>query len=208
MSMNDASGSQYGEARYGRDLAYTAASDAYWIASGSTSPGLGDMAHRRPTRATAGQPMNLTVYDLALDHERTLEEFARAHGRPEDIPTGRTAIAAYAAALTVERPETSADYETRQLASSLRVALTLGDSDDALGRIACPKCLCWMLAPERAKGQWWAMCWNQRCAYEPDPVHDREGTEPPAVGRPRLWSLDRIAAHHLAEVVDDYAQSA
>lgn len=206
--MNDASGSHEAGARHSRDLAYTAASDSYWITSGSTSPDLGDMGHRRPTRVSAGQPMNLTVYDMALDHERTLEEFARAHGRPEEIPAGRTALAAYAAALTVERPETATEYEVQQLASSLGVALTLGDSDDALGRITCPKCLCWMLAPERAKGKWWARCWNQRCAHDPDPVHDREGTEPPAAGRPRLWSLHRIAVHHIGELADDYARSA
>jgi hypothetical protein len=189
----------------GRDLAYRAASDRYWIASGSTSLDLGEMSHRRATRTSAGQPLNVTVYDLALDHDSTLEDFVRAHGRPEDIPTGRTALAAYAAALATERPEVAADYEVRQLASSLGVAFTLGDSDDALGGVACPKCLCWMLVPHRAQGRWWAECKNQRCAHDPDPLYDREGTVPPTPTVPRLWSLQRIAAHYLS---DRYAKPA
>jgi hypothetical protein len=173
------------------------------MTNGSTAPHLGDMANRRATRTSPGQPMNLTVYDLALDHERTLEEFARAHGRPEHIPAGRTALAAYAAAIAINRPETADDYETRQLASSLRVALTLGDSDDALGRISCPKCLCWSLVPHSLRhDEWRAKCLNERCTHDPDPVHDQGDTRPPTVSRPRLWTLQRIAAHHLAERYD------
>ncbi|WP_128378496.1 hypothetical protein [Streptomyces cavernae] len=197
--MHDASGQKADAPPHGRDIAYRAAADRYWVASGSTSPDLGTLAHRRATRTSAGQPLNLTVYDLALDHDASLEDFARAHGRPEDIPAGRTALAAYAAAIAVRHPETAAEYETRQLASSLQVALTLGDSDDALGRISCPKCLCWSLVPSRGKGRWRAECCNLRCAHDPDPVHDQGDTEPPAAGRPRRWTLERIAAHHLAD---------
>jgi hypothetical protein len=179
------------------------------MASGSTAPDLADMAHRRATRVHPGQPLNLTVYDLALDHEHSLAEFAREHGHPEEIPSGRTALAAYAAAISIDHPETAAEYEARQLASSLTVALTLGDSDDALGSITCPKCLCWSLVPVNALGRWWARCWVQFCSHDPDPVHDREGTQSPVPGgRPRLWSLQRIAAHHLAELGEGYARSA
>lgn len=110
----DASSQRAGAQQSGRDLAYKAAADRYWIASGSTAADTADLAHRRATRTSGGQPLNLTVYDLALDHEQTLAEFARAHGRPEDIPSGRTALAAYAAAIAVERPETAAEYETRR----------------------------------------------------------------------------------------------
>jgi hypothetical protein len=185
------------------------ASDHYWIASGSTSPGLGELGHRRATRSSASQPVNLTVYDLALDHEHTLEEFARAHGRPEDIPTGRTALAAYAAAIATDRPETAAEYEVQQLASSFRVALTLGDTDDAFGRITCPKCRCWGMVPSKAKGEWWVRCYNQRCAFDPDPVHDQDGTVPPTPpAQPRLWTLPRIAAHYLSGLPDRYAKTA
>jgi len=195
--MHDASGPK-SEDRYGRDLAYRAASDHYWIASGSTSPSLAGVSNRRATRDSAGQPMNLTVFDLAIEHEHELKDFARVHGHPEGIPTGGTALAAYVAAIAADRPEASAEYEVQQLASSLRVALTLGDTDDAFGRISCPKCLCWGMFPCMAKGDWRVQCWNQRCTFDPDPLHDQDGTLPPAPGRPRLWTLQRIAAHYLS----------
>lgn len=189
----------------GRNLAYRAASDSHWITTGSTAPDMGELAHRRPTRTSPGQPLNLTVYDLALDHDASLEDFARTHGRPGHVPTGRTALAAYAAAIATQQPEAAAEYEIRQLASSLKVALTLGDSDDALGGITCPKCLCWSLVPSRGKGGWRAECRNLRCAHDPDPVHDQGDTEPPTASRPRWWTIERIAAHHLA---DCYAMTA
>lgn len=166
-------------------LAYEIAADPHWASAGATRlSGATALPERRATRTTAGTPYNLSVYDLALAHDRALETFALRYGDKIEIPTGRTALADYAARLADSSTEARYDYEELRLAHDLAAALTIGDADHLLGRLACPGCLCWSLLGTRtAAGEWAATCRVLRCATEP--------------GTPRVFSLAEVARHHI-----------
>lgn len=166
-------------------LAYEIAADPHWATAGATRlAGALELPERRATRTVAGTPYNLSVYDLALDLERAIEGFAHRHGRDTEIPVGRTALAAYAAALVEGSDAARLDYDQLRLAHDLRAALTIGDADDILGKLACPTCLCWSLVGTRTPaGDWAATCRVVRCATEP--------------GQPRVFTLAEIARHHI-----------
>ncbi|MEU2426977.1 hypothetical protein ABZ619_39195 [Streptomyces sp. NPDC007851] len=165
-------------------LAYELASDPHWVASGSTQQG-GPLAlpERRATRSTAGTPYNLTVYDLALELDNDLAEFTQKHGIDVELPTGRTAVADYAARLAERDGAARADYEELHLLHDLRAALTVGTGDSILGKLACPACKCWSLVGTRTpSGAWAAACRVVRCAPEP--------------GTPRVHSLRAVVRYH------------
>lgn len=166
-------------------LAYEIAADPHWSAAGSTRAA-GDLAlpERRATRTSAGTPMNLSVYDLALQQDRALEEFAHRHGREAEIPTGRTALADYAARLAEADNDARLDYAQMRLVNDLTAALTIGDADHLLGKMACPQCQCWSLVGTRTvSGGWGAACRVLRCATAP--------------GVPRVFSLSKVVRHHV-----------
>lgn len=174
-------------------LAYEIASDPHWVTAGSTRHG-GPQAlpERRATRSTAGTPLNLSVYDLALELDQDLAEFAQRHGGDAEIPTGRTAVADYAARLAERSDAARVGYEELSLLHDLRAALTIGDADDLLGKLACPSCQCWSLVGTRTPtGAWAAACRVVRCAVEP--------------GQPRVHSLGAVVRHHLANRRDSSA---
>lgn len=166
-------------------LAYDIAADPHWSTAGTTRvAGALALPERRATRTHAGTPYNLSVYDLVLDHERALEDFARHYGHEVDIPKGRTAVADYAARLAERSDKARVDYDQLRLVHNLRAALTIGDADDLLGKLACPACLCWSLVGTRTpEGAWAATCRMLRC-----------GTAP---GSPRVFSLGAVARHHI-----------
>lgn len=167
-------------------LAYAIAADDHWTTAGATRlAGEVALPERRATRTSAGTPYNLSVYDLALDHDRALEDFARRHGFGEHIPAGRTALADHAARLAESSDAARVDYDELRLVHDLRAALTIGDADDLLGALTCPACLCWSLVGTRTpSGGWAAACRMLRCATAP--------------GTPRTFSLAEIARHHIA----------
>lgn len=167
-------------------LAYEIAADSHWATDGATPlSGAPELPERRATRSIAGTPYNLSVYDLALDLDRAVEEFAHRHGREAEIPVGRTALADYAASLVEGSKDARLDYEQLRLIHDLRAALTIGDADDILGQLTCPACLCWSLVGTRTPGGGWAAtCRMLRCATAP--------------GTPRVFSLDEVARHHIA----------
>ena len=166
-------------------LAYEIAADDHWATAGATRlSGPAALPERRATRTSAGTPYNLSVYDLALDQDRAIEEFAHRHGRALEIPAARTALAAYAARLAESSDAARIDYDQLRLVHDLRAALTIGDADELLGKLACPACLCWSLIGTRTpSGGWAATCRMLRCA--------------PAPGTPRVFSLAAIARHHI-----------
>jgi hypothetical protein len=167
-------------------LIYGIAADPHWSSAGATRiAGALELPERRATRTSAGTPYNLNVYDLALDLDRALEEFAHRHGVEVEIPTGRTAVAAYAARIAENDGAARVDYDQLRLIHDLRAALTIGDADDLLGKLACPACLCWSLVgvPNTATG-WATACRMLRCAVEPDV--------------PRVFTLAEVARHHIA----------
>jgi hypothetical protein len=167
-------------------LIYGIAADPHWASAGATRiAGALALPERRATRTSAGTPYNLSVYDLALDLDRALEEFAHRHGVDTEIPAGRTAVAAYAASLAERDDATRVEYAELRLTHDLRAALTIGDADDLLGKLACPACLCWSLVgvPTPSAG-WAATCRMLRCAVEPDV--------------PRVFTLAEVARHHIA----------
>lgn len=166
-------------------LAYEIAADNHWATAGATSPaGALALPERRATRTAAGTPYNLHVYDLVLDHDRALEDFARRHGHDIEIPAGRTALANYAATLAETDDAARVDYDELRLTHDLRAALTIGDADGLLGGITCPACLCWSLVGTRTlSGAWAATCRVVRCATAP--------------GVPRVFSLAEVARHHI-----------
>jgi hypothetical protein len=166
-------------------LAYEIAADPHWASAGATRlAGAPALPERRATRTSAGTPYNLSVYDLVLDHERALEDFTHRYGREAEIPAGRTALADYAARLAENDGDARLDYEQLRLVHDLRAALTIGDAEDLLGKLACPACMCWSLVgtrtPERA---WAATCRMLRCATAP--------------GQPRVFTLAEVARHHV-----------
>ncbi|RPE39821.1 hypothetical protein EDD90_2839 [Streptomyces sp. Ag109_O5-1] len=166
-------------------LAYQIAADAHWSTAGTTHQG-GALAlpERRATRANAGTPYNLSVYDLVLDHEHALEDFARRYGREVEIPVGRTALADYAATLAENDDAARIDYDQLRLVHDLRAALTIGDADDLLGKLECPACLCWSLVGTRSpQGAWVAACRVLRCAITP--------------GEPHVFTLWQVARHNV-----------
>ncbi|MDX3125331.1 hypothetical protein [Streptomyces scabiei] len=167
-------------------LAYAIADDDHWSTAGATRvAGALALPERRATRTNAGTPYNLSVYDLALDHDQALAEFAKRHGRDLAIPTGRTALADYAASLAESNEAARVDYEQLRLTHDLRAALTIGDAEGLLGKLECPGCLCWSLVGTRnLAGGWAATCRVQRCATEP--------------GQPRVFTLAAVVRHHLA----------
>jgi hypothetical protein len=166
-------------------LAYEIAADSYWASAGATRlAGALALPERRATRTSAGTPYNLSVYDLVLEHERALEDFARRHGHEVDIPTGRTALADYAARLAERDDVARLDYGQLRLAHDLRAALSIGDADDLLGKLECPACLCWSLVGTRTPADdWAATCRIVRCAVAP--------------GVPRVFTLAEVARHHI-----------
>lgn len=168
-------------------LAYEIASDPHWVTAGSARQG-GPLAlpERRATRSSASTPLNLTVYDLALELDHDLAEFAQQHNDGAEIPTGRTAVAEYAARLAERTDAARVGYEELRLLHDLRAALTIGDADDLLGKLACPACNCWSLLGVRTpEGSWSATCRVLRCATEP--------------GVPRTHTLAAVVRHHLAD---------
>lgn len=166
-------------------LAYGIAADPHWAAAGSTRlAGAPELPDRRATRAEAGTPYNLTVYDLALAHDQALEDFARRHGLSAEIPAGRTALADYAARLAERSAQARTDYEQLRLVHDLQAALTIGDAGGLLSRMVCPSCLCWSLVGTRTpSGAWAAACRVRRCGPEP--------------GTPRVHSLAQVVRYHL-----------
>jgi len=166
-------------------LAYGIAADPHWATAGATRiAGALALPERRATRTNAGTPYNLSVYDLALEHDRALEDFARRHGHPLEIPAGRTALADYAANLADTNDAARIDYAQLRLIHDLRAALTIGDADDLMGKLACPGCLCWSLVGTRTpSGAWGATCRMLRCATAP--------------GEPRVFTLAQVALHHI-----------
>lgn len=186
--------------RSARDVPYQIAADAHWLTAGSTrQAGPSALPDRRATRTEASEPLNLTVYDLAGSHDDMLRAFAERFGTAE-VPSSRTALATYAAGLAAADPAAAADYELHQLVDTLRGALTIGDADDMISDMTCPKCLCWCLLGVRdPSGRWRIACHNLRCAYDPDPARDsEEDADGPTPGKPRTWSLYQVARHHLA----------
>lgn len=188
-------------------LPYDIAADSHWATAGTTAlAGPHEIPNRRATRTAAGEPLNLSVYDLALDADAALRAFAHRFGDHREIPEGRTALAVYAAGLAETDPRAERSYRIQRVAENLRAALTIGDADALLGQIKCPKCLCWSLVGVRnVRGAWQVTCQNRRCASDPadgrpdDP--DSHADEPACTdGRqliPRSWSLHSIARHHL-----------
>ncbi|MFI5814899.1 hypothetical protein ACIA7S_28570 [Streptomyces sp. NPDC051643] len=166
-------------------LAYDIAADAHWSTAGATRlAGAVALPERMATRASAGTPYNLSVYDLALDQDRALDDYAHRHGRDVDIPVGRTALADYAARLAESSTEARDDYDGMRLEHNLRAAMTIGDAVEALGKLACPKCLCWSLVETRTPaGDWAAACGMRLCATAP--------------GVLRVFTLAEIVRHHL-----------
>jgi hypothetical protein len=166
-------------------LAYEIVNDPHWVTAGSTRlDGPLALPERRATRSEAGTPLNLSVYDLAHDLDQDLAEFTHRHGVDLDIPTGRTAVADYAARLAERDEAARADYEELHLLHDLRAALTIGNADGILGKMACPACRCWSLVGTRTpSGAWAATCRVQRCAVEP--------------GVPRVHSLRVVVRHHV-----------
>jgi hypothetical protein len=168
-------------------LAYEIAADPHWVTAGSTRQG-GPLAlpERQATRSNAGTPLNLTVYDLALDLDHDLAEFAQRHGDSAEIPTGRTAVADYAARISERTDAARVGYEELRLLHDLRAALAIGDADSLLGKLACPACKCWSLVGVRTPaGSWGATCRVLRCATEP--------------GVPRVHSLAAVVRYHLTD---------
>jgi hypothetical protein len=172
-------------ARQRSDLAYAIAADPHWSTAGSTRiEGALALPERRATRTAAGTPYNLSVYDLALDLDRALEDFVRRHGDGAAIPAGRTAVADCAARLAETSDAARRDYRQLRLVHDLRAALTIGDADDILGKLTCPACLCWSLVGTRTPAGGWAVaCRVLRCAVEP--------------GVPRVFTLAQVARHHI-----------
>lgn len=168
------------------DLAYKVAADPHWATARSTQAGALALPDRRATRTSASSPYNLSVYDLALEHDQTLEEFARRYsGHDVAIPTGRTALAALAADLAATSREARADYDELQLVGNLAAALEIGDAAELLGELTCPGCLCWAsLVGTRTPARGHALaCRVPRCSTEP--------------GIPRVWTLRQVARHHV-----------
>ncbi|MEW2302053.1 hypothetical protein AB0958_19105 [Streptomyces sp. NPDC006655] len=165
-------------------LAYEIASDPHWVTAGSTRQGGPlELPERRATRSSAGTPYNLTVYDLALELDSDLAEFAERHSVDVEIPTGRTAVADYAARLAERGGAARAEYEELCFLHDLRAALAIGDADDLLGKLVCPACKCWSLVGTRApSGARAVACRVVRCAPEP--------------GTPRVHSLRAVVRHH------------
>jgi hypothetical protein len=172
-------------ARQRTALAYEIAADPHWATAGATRlAGALELPGRRATRTNAGTPYNLSVYDLALELDRAIEEFAHRHGHGAEVPVGRTALADYAATLVEGSDAARLDYDQLRLAHDLRAALTIGDADDILGKLACPQCLCWSLIGTRTPASdWAATCRMLRCATEP--------------GTPRVFALAEVARHHI-----------
>jgi hypothetical protein len=172
-------------ARQRTALAYEIAADSHWATAGATRlAGALELPERRATRTSAGTPYNLNVYDLALDLDRAVEEFAHRHAGGAEVPTGRTALADYAATLVENSNAARIDFDQLRLAHDLRAALTIGDADDILGKLTCPVCLCWSLVGTRTPaGAWAATCRMLRCA--------------PAPGTPRVFALAEVARHHI-----------
>jgi hypothetical protein len=170
-------------------LTYAVAADPHWSTAGATMlAGALALPERRVTRTHAGTPYNLSVYDLALDLDRALEDFTRRHGG--DVPAGRTAVADYAARLAETSDAARLDYDQLCLVHDLRAALTIGDADDILGKLACPVCLAWSLVGTRtANDDWAATCRIVRCAIAPDV--------------PRVFTLAEVARHHITHRDDD-----
>lgn len=166
-------------------LAYAIAADDHWATAGATRlAGALALPERRATRTTASTPYNLSVYDLALEHDRALEDYAHRHGLDADIPTGRTALADYAARLAGTSDTARVDYNQLRLTHDLAAALTIGDADHLLGKLECPACLCWSLVGTRTPaGGWAATCRVLRCATAP--------------GEPRVFTLAAVARHNI-----------
>lgn len=166
-------------------LAYEIAADPHWASAGATRlAGPTALPERRATRTSGGTPYNLSVYDLVLEHGRALEDFAHRYGREVEIPTGRTALADYAATLAEENEAARVDYDQLHLVHDLRAALTIGDADHLLGELECPACLCWSLVGTRSRtGDWAATCRVLRCATAP--------------GQPRVFTLWQVARHNI-----------
>jgi hypothetical protein len=166
-------------------LAYAIAADPHWSTAGATQlAGALALPERRATRTAAGTPYNLSVYDLALDLDRAIEEFAHRHGVDVEIPAGRTAVAAYAARLAERTDGARVDYAQLRLAHDLRAALTIGDADHSLGGMECPVCFSWSLVGTRTPNdEWAATCRIVRCAVAP--------------GVPRVFTLAEVARHHI-----------
>jgi hypothetical protein len=166
-------------------LAYEILADSHWASAGATRlDGALELPERRSTRTSPGTPYNLSVYDLALDLDRALEDFTRRHGDGEGIPVGRTAVAAYAARLAELSDAARLDYAQLRLAHDLAGALTIGDAAHVLGKMECPACLSWSLVgTQTGAGQWAATCRVIRCAVAP--------------GVPRVFPLSEVARHHI-----------
>ncbi|MHB9861898.1 hypothetical protein [Streptomyces sp. YIM S03343] len=173
-------------------LAYAIAADPYWSTAGTTRlDGALALPERRASRSAAGTPYNLTVYDLALELDEALASFAHRYGS-DDVPAGRTAVAAYAAQLAEQSPAARRSYGRLRLIHDLKAALSVGEADGILGRISCPACLCWSLVGTRTPdGAWAVACSVARCAVEP--------------GEPRVFTLVEIAQHHLTTDRDAHA---
>jgi hypothetical protein len=165
-------------------LAYGIEADPHWASAGATRlAGAAALPERRATRTTAGTPYNLSVYDLALDLDRALAEFAHRHAVDVEIPTGRTALADYAARLAESGDAAHLDYHRLRLVHDLRAALTIGDADHLLGKMECPACRSWSLVGTRTPDRGWAAtCRIVRCATAP--------------GEPRVFTLAEVARHN------------
>ncbi|AEW93007.1 MULTISPECIES: hypothetical protein [Streptomycetaceae] len=152
---------------------------------------------RQPTATSPSTPLNLDVYALAQDFDAALADVVRRHGGTENVPTDRTALAVYAADLAARDRKAADDLDVEELVGALRAAMLIGEADGILGRIACPKCLCWSLLPVRCGGRWRAACQNVRCAYDSDPRYSDDDAQGPGRSGPRTWSLYAIARHHV-----------
>jgi hypothetical protein len=167
-------------------LAYEIAADPHWMTEGATRlAGALALPERRVTRTAAGTPYNLTVYDLALDLDRALAEFAERYGRDVEIPVGRTALATYAATIAQSSDEARLGYARLRFAYDLGAALTIGDADDILAKVTCPACRCWasLVGTRTPDGTWAVTCRVRRCATAP--------------GEPRVFTLAEVTQHHI-----------
>ncbi|MFD0393425.1 hypothetical protein ACFQ3Z_16465 [Streptomyces nogalater] len=101
-----------------------------------------------------------------------------------EVPAGRTAVADYAAQLAETSDEARLDYAQLRLVHDLRAALTIGDADGILGKLACPACMAWSLVGTRTStDDWAATCRVVRCAIAP--------------GVPRVFTLAEVVQHHI-----------
>lgn len=143
-----------------------------------------ELPDRRPTRTGGASPYDLNLYSQSQDYERQLDAYVQQHG----ALVGRAGQLgdAYAKAAEVAEAvggEAAIELQVLEAVEELKAALAIGVGVRAVAAVTCPGCACWSLVPaRRPMGGWGAACSNLRCAVD---------------GSYRVWSLRRIAEHHV-----------